>query len=297
VKTYWTTIPNQQVYSTFDWGIRDEDGYFFILGRTDDVINVAGHRLGTREIEESLSSHPNVAEVAVVGVADQLKGQVAVAFAILKDPAKADTLEKKLAHEGEMMNVDTQLGAVARRRACTSSACAQNALGQARAGRSGAVQGRDPGDPTTIEDRAHWQIQAARLRRATDAPRARVSSRRPAVSSTLPCQTWSRRQPRCWSRWWVALVKRAAPTALAWLRKSLPRYARVVGVVRARSSPSSPRELGAQAIVSGWGQLGSPEWGGTVKTTRGSGCAGARLANRGHPRHRRPACAAVRRGR
>ena len=47
------------VYSTFDWGIKDADGYFFILGRTDDVINVAGHRLGTREIEESLSSHPN----------------------------------------------------------------------------------------------------------------------------------------------------------------------------------------------------------------------------------------------
>jgi propionyl-CoA synthetase len=69
------------VYSTFDWGIRDKDGYFYILGRTDDVINVAGHRLGTREIEESISSHPNVSEVAVVGVADQLKGQVAVAFA------------------------------------------------------------------------------------------------------------------------------------------------------------------------------------------------------------------------
>ena len=57
----------QQVYSTFDWGVRDADGYTFILGRTDDVINVAGHRLGTREIEESISSHPAVAEVAVVG--------------------------------------------------------------------------------------------------------------------------------------------------------------------------------------------------------------------------------------
>ena len=68
VKTYWDSIPGRQIYSTFDWGIRDEDGYFFILGRTDDVINVAGHRLGTREIEESISSHPNVAEVAVVGV-------------------------------------------------------------------------------------------------------------------------------------------------------------------------------------------------------------------------------------
>ena len=62
------------VYSTFDWGIRDADGYYFILGRTDDVINVAGHRLGTREIEESISSHPNVAEVAVVGVADAAEG-------------------------------------------------------------------------------------------------------------------------------------------------------------------------------------------------------------------------------
>ncbi|MFM6923057.1 MAG: AMP-binding enzyme, partial [Polynucleobacter victoriensis] len=79
VKTYWQTVPGKMVYSTFDWGIKDKDGYFFILGRTDDVINVAGHRLGTREIEESISSHPNVAEVAVVGIEDKLKGQVAMA--------------------------------------------------------------------------------------------------------------------------------------------------------------------------------------------------------------------------
>ncbi|HJW54758.1 MAG TPA: propionate--CoA ligase, partial [Burkholderiaceae bacterium] len=84
VKTYWSNFRTEQVYSTFDWGIRDKDGYYFILGRTDDVINVAGHRLGTREIEESISSHPNVSEVAVVGVEDKLKGQVAIAFAILK---------------------------------------------------------------------------------------------------------------------------------------------------------------------------------------------------------------------
>jgi propionyl-CoA synthetase len=57
VDTYFSSIPGRQVYSTFDWGIRDDDGYYFILGRTDDVINVAGHRLGTREIEESISSH------------------------------------------------------------------------------------------------------------------------------------------------------------------------------------------------------------------------------------------------
>ena len=74
VDTYWNSIPGRMVYSTFDWGIRDADGYFFILGRTDDVINVAGHRLGTREIEESIASHPNVSEAAVVGVADALKG-------------------------------------------------------------------------------------------------------------------------------------------------------------------------------------------------------------------------------
>jgi len=85
VNTYWKSIPGRLVYSTFDWGVRDSDGYFFILGRTDDVINVAGHRLGTREIEECIAAHPNVAEVAVVGVADSLKGQVAMAFAVAKN--------------------------------------------------------------------------------------------------------------------------------------------------------------------------------------------------------------------
>ena len=85
INTYWKSIPGRLVYSTFDWGIRDADGYYFILGRTDDVINVAGHRLGTREIEEVISSHAQVAEVAVVGVADSLKGQVALAFAVVRD--------------------------------------------------------------------------------------------------------------------------------------------------------------------------------------------------------------------
>ena len=165
MRTYWTSVPNQHVYSTFDWGIRDEDGYFFILGRTDDVINVAGHRLGTREIEESLSSHPNVAEVAVVGVADPLKGQVALAFAILKDPTQADTQEKKLAHEGEMMKVvDSQLGAVAR----PSRVHFVGVLPKTRSGKllrrsiQALAEGRDPGDLTTIEDpTALEQIRSA----------------------------------------------------------------------------------------------------------------------------------------
>ena len=77
VQTYFSTFPHEQVYTTFDWAVRDEDGYYFILGRTDDVINVAGHRLGTREIEEALQAHPNIAEVAVVGVNDALKGPAA----------------------------------------------------------------------------------------------------------------------------------------------------------------------------------------------------------------------------
>jgi propionyl-CoA synthetase len=155
VKTYWQTIPGRMVYSTFDWGIRDEDGYYFILGRTDDVINVAGHRLGTREIEESISSHPNVAEVAVVGVADALKGQVAMAFAVLKDPSRAATDGEALKLEGEIMKlVDEQLGAVARpHRVRFVSVLPKTRSGKLlRRAIQAVCEGRDAGDLTTIED-------------------------------------------------------------------------------------------------------------------------------------------------
>ncbi len=155
VTTYWQSVPNQLVYSTFDWGIRDADGYFFILGRTDDVINVAGHRLGTREIEESISSHAAIAEVAVVGVADQLKGQVAMAFAVVKDSNSIATPEARLALEGDVMRlVDSQLGAVAR----PARVHFVTALPKTRSGKllrrsiQALCEGRDPGDLTTIED-------------------------------------------------------------------------------------------------------------------------------------------------
>jgi propionyl-CoA synthetase len=155
VATYFDSIPGRQVYSTFDWGIRDDDGYYFILGRTDDVINVAGHRLGTREIEESISSHAAIAECAVVGVADALKGQVAVAFAVLKDPALAETPEQRRALEGAVMAVvDRQLGAVAR----PARVHFVNLLPKTRSGKvlrrsiQAVCEGRDPGDLTTIED-------------------------------------------------------------------------------------------------------------------------------------------------
>ncbi len=157
VNTYWKSIPGRLIYSTFDWGIRDQDGYYFILGRTDDVINVAGHRLGTREIEECISSHPNVAEVAVVGVADQLKGQVAMAFAVAKDTSGLTDDAARLKLEGEVMKlVDSQLGAVAR----PSRVFFVNLLPKTRSGKllrralQAVAEGRDPGDLTTMDDPA-----------------------------------------------------------------------------------------------------------------------------------------------
>ena len=160
VKTYWQSIPGKLMYSTFDWGVRDEDGYYFILGRTDDVINVAGHRLGTREIEESISSHPNVAEVAVVGVADQLKGQVAMAFVVAKDTSALGDAAARLKLEGEIMKlVDSQLGAVAR----PSRVLFLSLLPKTRSGKllrraiQAVCEKRDPGDLTTIDDSSPLQ--------------------------------------------------------------------------------------------------------------------------------------------
>ncbi|OSL77549.1 propionate--CoA ligase (Propionyl-CoA synthetase) [Escherichia coli TA014] len=156
VKTYWSLF-SRPVYATFDWGIRDADGYHFILGRTDDVINVAGHRLGTREIEESISSHPGVAEVAVVGVKDALKGQVAVAFVI---PKESDSLEdREVAHLQEkaiMALVDSQIGNFGR----PAHVWFVSQLPKTRSGKmlrrtiQAICEGRDPGDLTTIDDPA-----------------------------------------------------------------------------------------------------------------------------------------------
>jgi propionyl-CoA synthetase len=135
VQTYFKDFRN--IYSTFDWGIRDKDGYYFILGRTDDVINVAGHRLGTREIEE-----------AVVGVVDPLKGQMPLAFAVLKNPSLATPAEEVL------QTVDRQLGAIARPKAVHFVTL----LPKTRSGKTlrrsiqALAEGRDPGDLTTIED-------------------------------------------------------------------------------------------------------------------------------------------------
>jgi len=95
VDDYWNTIPG--CYYTGDAAMRDEDGYLWFLGRVDEVIKISGHRIGTIEIESTLLSHPAVAEAAVVGKPDPLRGEVACAFAVLKKRhASSDELKEEL---------------------------------------------------------------------------------------------------------------------------------------------------------------------------------------------------------
>ena len=169
VQTYFTTFRDRLVYSTFDWGLSDEEGYHYILGRTDDVINVAGHRLGTREIEEAVQGHANIAEVAVVGVADPIKGQTPVAFAVVKDAAKIAGEKRRAQHEREVMEtVDRQLGAIGR----PARVHFVTLLPKTRSGKllrrslQALAEGRDPGDLTTIEDPAALE----QIRQALFAP-------------------------------------------------------------------------------------------------------------------------------
>lgn len=143
---------NELLYSSLDWAIRDEDGYAFILGRTDDVINVAGHRLGTREIEEAVSSHPAVAEAAVIGVHDEVKGQVPVVFTTFKQ--QGDGHSNAEIAEQMLQAVTKQLGAVAR----PAKVYVVNALPKTRSGKllrrslQALAENRDPGDLSTLDD-------------------------------------------------------------------------------------------------------------------------------------------------
>jgi propionyl-CoA synthetase len=138
------------LYSSLDWAIRDQDGYTFILGRTDDVINVAGHRLGTREIEEAVAGCPEVAEAAVVGAHDEVKGQVPVVFALLRQ-ADAD---RKAAVRSILARVDEQLGAVAR----PARVYLVEALPKTRSGKllrrslQALLDGTEVGDLSTLDD-------------------------------------------------------------------------------------------------------------------------------------------------
>jgi propionyl-CoA synthetase len=155
VSTYFSLFKEPLVYSSFDWGIKDEEGYHYILGRTDDVINVAGHRLGTREIEEAIQGHTAVAEVAVVGVNDQLKGQEPIAFVVVKDATRVATAELRAALEIEIKKiVDGSLGAIARpKRICFVTGLPKTRSGKMlRRSIQAIAEGRDAGDLTTIDD-------------------------------------------------------------------------------------------------------------------------------------------------
>jgi len=152
IQSYFSHF-KELLYSSLDWAIRDDDGYTFILGRTDDVINVAGHRLGTREIEESVATHASVAEAAVIGVRDELKGQVPVVFATLR-AAGGDAGAKRDAAQGMQQRVVDLLGSVAK----PARVYIVNALPKTRSGKllrrslQALAEDRDPGDLSTLDD-------------------------------------------------------------------------------------------------------------------------------------------------
>jgi propionyl-CoA synthetase len=149
VASYLSAFPGY--YLTGDGGYVDEDGYLFVMGRTDDVINVAGHRMSTGSIEAVLATHPAVAECAVVGVADELRGQVPRGFVVLKAGATADRLAEELVEA-----VRENIGAVA----CFKLVDVVPALPKTRSGKilrktmRGIADGRDEPVPSTIEDPA-----------------------------------------------------------------------------------------------------------------------------------------------
>ena len=161
--TYLEPLPG--FYSSGDGGYIDEDDYVFIMGRTDDVINVAGHRLSTGEMEEVVASHPAIAECCVVGVQDELRGQVPVGLVLLKDGAtiEHDELEDELV---EM--VRERIGAVA----CFRRAIMVERLPKTRSGKilrrviRNIADGEDYAIPSTIDDPSILDDIQVRFRRS-----------------------------------------------------------------------------------------------------------------------------------
>jgi acetyl-CoA synthetase len=108
VQQYWSQMPG--IYFTGDGARRDQDGYFWVMGRIDDVVNVSGHRLGTMEVQSALVSHPSVAEAAVVGRPDDMKGEALAAFVTLESGQPASDKLKQSLKE----HVAKEIGAFAR---------------------------------------------------------------------------------------------------------------------------------------------------------------------------------------
>jgi propionyl-CoA synthetase len=140
-------------YLTGDGGYLDEDGYLYVMGRTDDVLNVAGHRLSTGSIEAALAGHPDVAECAVIGVADELKGQVPRGLVVLKAGVDAESDGERIRAE-LVQRVRDEVGAVAALRRVDIV----GALPKTRSGKilrrtmREIADGRSPATPPTIED-------------------------------------------------------------------------------------------------------------------------------------------------
>jgi propionyl-CoA synthetase len=141
-------------YLTGDGGYLDDDGYLFVMGRTDDVINVAGHRLSTGTLEAALAGHPAVAECAVIGVHDELKGQVPRALVVLKGSDAAQTVDVDVLRAELVQRVRDEVGAVAALRQVDVVA----ALPKTRSGKvlrktmREIADGKTPNVPSTIED-------------------------------------------------------------------------------------------------------------------------------------------------
>ena len=152
VESYFSHF-QEQLYYSGDYAIRDEDGYYFVLGRADEVINVAGHRLGTREVEEAISGHDAVAETAAVGVHDEIKGQAIVAFVVLKNDVTLGPEEISIQIK---RRVDEVVGPIARPR----EVHVVSSLPKTRSGKVirraiiAMAEGRDVGDLSTLEDEA-----------------------------------------------------------------------------------------------------------------------------------------------
>jgi propionate--CoA ligase len=154
IASYWSHFKDRQLYLTGDYAIEDKDGYFWVLGRADEVLNVAGHRLGTRELEEVISGHEAVAEVSVIGVRDELKGEVPLVVAVLKQHIKKEDHEKIGAEIKQL--VRDKIGAIATPHAVQFV----STLPKTRSGKimrrviKAVYQGDKIGDLSTIEDDA-----------------------------------------------------------------------------------------------------------------------------------------------
>ncbi|HAS22224.1 MAG TPA: propionyl-CoA synthetase, partial [Idiomarina loihiensis] len=138
-------------YCSGDGGYIDEQGYVFIMGRTDDVINVAGHRLSTGEMEEILAAHKDVAECAVVAQPDELKGELPVGFVILKN---SSTIDHEQLQQELIQSIRAEIGAIA----CLKTLHVVSRLPKTRSGKilrrliRQVLQGQDVAVPSTIDD-------------------------------------------------------------------------------------------------------------------------------------------------